>query len=73
VFGEILEAGTNNNLRWPANIGLFTKSMANLEGAARQFNPKVNLLDEIKPLMADLFRKQMIGEEPATNPAAHRA
>jgi ubiquinone biosynthesis protein len=64
VFGEILEAGTNNNLRWPANIGLFTKSMANLEGAARQFNPKVNLLDEIKPLMADLFRKQMIGEDP---------
>jgi predicted unusual protein kinase regulating ubiquinone biosynthesis (AarF/ABC1/UbiB family) len=64
VFGEILEAGTANHLRWPANIGLFTKSMANLEGAARQFNPHVNLLDEIKPLMADLFRQQLIGDDP---------
>ena len=32
IFGEILEAGTRNNLRWPANVGLFTKSLANLEG-----------------------------------------
>ncbi len=65
VFGEILEAGTRNNLRWPANVGLFTKSLANLEGAARQFNPKVNLLAEIRPLMADLLRQQLIGEDLA--------
>lgn len=64
VFGEILEAGTDNHLRWPANIGLFTKSLANLEGAARQFNPQVNLLSEIRPLMADLFRQQLVGEDP---------
>ncbi len=64
AFGNILEAGSRNHLRWPANIGLFTKSLANLEGAARQFNPKVNLLGEIRPLMADLFRKQLIGDDP---------
>jgi predicted unusual protein kinase regulating ubiquinone biosynthesis (AarF/ABC1/UbiB family) len=63
VFGEILEAGTRNNLRWPANVGLFTKSLANLEGAARQFNPQVNLIAEIRPLMADLFRQQMLGDD----------
>lgn len=63
VFGEILEAGTRNNLRWPANVGLFTKSLANLEGAARQFNPRVNLIAEIRPLMADLFRHQITGED----------
>lgn len=63
VFGEILEAGIQNNLRWPANVGLFTKSLANLEGAARQFNPQVNLLKEIRPLMADLFRYQLVGED----------
>jgi ubiquinone biosynthesis protein len=28
----------------PPNVGLFTKSLANLEGAARQFNPNVNLM-----------------------------
>ena len=63
VFGEILEAGTQNNLRWPANVGLFTKSLANLEGAARQFNPHVNLISEVRPLMADLFRYQLAGED----------
>ncbi|TVP64835.1 MAG: AarF/ABC1/UbiB kinase family protein [Leptolyngbya sp. LCM1.Bin17] len=64
VFSEILGAGVRNNLRWPANVGLFTKSMANLEGAARQFYPGINLLDEIRPLMADLFRQQMVGDDP---------
>jgi predicted unusual protein kinase regulating ubiquinone biosynthesis (AarF/ABC1/UbiB family) len=63
VFGEVLEAGTRNNLRWPANVGLFTKSLANLEGAARQFNPGVNLIAEIRPLMADLFRYQITGDD----------
>lgn len=64
AFAEILEAGTRNNLRWPANIGLFTKSLANLEGVARQFNPEINLIAEIRPLMADLFRQQLIGDDP---------
>jgi predicted unusual protein kinase regulating ubiquinone biosynthesis (AarF/ABC1/UbiB family) len=64
MFSEILEAGTRNNLRWPANVGLFTKSLANLEGAARLFNPGVNLIDEIRPLMADLFRQQLVGDDP---------
>ncbi|MBW4463714.1 MAG: AarF/ABC1/UbiB kinase family protein [Nodosilinea sp. WJT8-NPBG4] len=64
IFGEILAAGIRNNLRWPANVGLFTKSLANLEGATRQFNPGVNLLEEVRPLMADLFRQQMVGDDP---------
>ncbi|MBD2234354.1 ABC1 kinase family protein [Phormidium tenue] len=64
IFGEILAAGIRNNLRWPANVGLFTKSLANLEGAVRQFNPGVNLLEEVRPLMADLFRQQMVGDDP---------
>ncbi|HZG40361.1 MAG TPA: AarF/ABC1/UbiB kinase family protein [Nodosilinea sp.] len=64
IFGEILGAGIRNNLRWPANVGLFAKSLANLEGATRQFNPGVNLLDEVRPLMADLFRQQMVGDDP---------
>lgn len=64
AFAEILEAGTRNHLRWPANIGLFTKSLANLEGVARQFNPQINLIAEIRPLMVDLFRQQLIGDDP---------
>ena len=65
AFSAVIETGVRNNLRWPANIGLFTKSLANLEGAARQFYPKVNLMSEIQPLMLDLFRQQLVGDDPA--------
>ncbi len=64
AFGAVIETGVRNNLRWPANIGLFTKSLANLEGATRQFDPSINLMAEIKPLMVDLFRQQLIGDDP---------
>ena len=65
AFSAVIETGVRNNLRWPANIGLFTKSLANLEGAARQFYPNINLMDEIQPLMVDLFRQQLVGDDPA--------
>jgi ubiquinone biosynthesis protein len=64
VFSQILNAARQNNLRVPSNVGLLTKSIANLEGAGREFNPDVNALDEIKPLMRDLFRLQITGEDP---------
>jgi predicted unusual protein kinase regulating ubiquinone biosynthesis (AarF/ABC1/UbiB family) len=65
VFGDILTAARSNNLQLPSNIGLLTKSLANLEGVGRKFDPGVNLVDEIRPLMTDLFRRQLVGEDPA--------
>lgn len=64
VFYEILEVSRKNNVKLPSNMGLYAKSLANLEGVARGFNPEVNLLDEIKPLMTDLFRNQILGNNP---------
>ncbi|MEO1621868.1 MAG: AarF/UbiB family protein [Cyanobacteria bacterium J06632_3] len=64
AFGAVIETGIRNHLRWPANIGLFTKSLANLEGAARQFDPSINLMSEIKPLMVDLFQRQLVSSDP---------
>ncbi len=64
VFYEILELARNNRVRLPSNMGLYSKCLANLEGVARTFNPEVNLLDEIKPLMTDLFRRQLLGSNP---------
>ncbi len=64
AFGAVIETGIRNHLRWPANIGLFTKSLANLEGVARQFDPSINLMSEIKPLMIDLFQQQLLGADP---------
>jgi predicted unusual protein kinase regulating ubiquinone biosynthesis (AarF/ABC1/UbiB family) len=64
VFYEVLEVARNNKIRLPGNMGLFAKSLANLEGVARKFNPEINLLEEIKPLITDLFRRQLIGDTP---------
>lgn len=64
VFYEILQVARNNKIRLPSSLGLYAKTLANLEGVTRQFDPEVNLFDEIKPLMTDLFRKQLVGEAP---------
>lgn len=64
VFYEILATARKNKVRLPGNMGLYAKSLANLEGVARKFNPEINLLEEIKPLITDLFRRQLIGDTP---------
>lgn len=64
VFYEILQVARNNRIRLPSNMGLYAKTLANLEGVARSFHPEINLLDEIKPLMTDLFRRQLLGDNP---------
>jgi ubiquinone biosynthesis protein len=63
AFYEILQAARRNNLRWPSNIGLFAKSLANLEGVGRQFNPNVNVFEEVRPLMTDMFQRQLMGDD----------
>ncbi len=61
---DILQIARTNNLQLPSNIGLFTKSIANLEGTGRQFDNSVNISDEMKPLMSDIFRQQLLGNNP---------
>jgi predicted unusual protein kinase regulating ubiquinone biosynthesis (AarF/ABC1/UbiB family) len=65
VIYEILQIARNNKVRLPSNMGLYAKTLANLEGVARTFNPEVNLLDEINPLITDLFGRQLLGDNPA--------
>ena len=64
VFYEILQVSRDNRVRLPSNMGLYAKTLANLEGVARTFDPEINLLNEVKPLMTDLFRRQLLGERP---------
>ena len=65
VIYEILQVSRNNKIKLPSNMGLYSKTLANLEGVTRAFYPQVNLLDEIRPLMTDVFRRQLLGERPA--------
>ncbi|TAF02949.1 MAG: AarF/ABC1/UbiB kinase family protein [Nostocales cyanobacterium] len=64
IIYEILQVARNNKIRLPSNMGLYAKTLANLEGVAHTFNPEVNLFDEIKPLITDLFRRQLLGDSP---------
>ncbi|MBR8837088.1 MAG: AarF/ABC1/UbiB kinase family protein [Stigonema ocellatum SAG 48.90 = DSM 106950] len=64
VIYEILQVARNNKIRLPSNMGLYAKTLANLEGLARAFNPELNFIDEIQPLLTDLFRRQLIGDNP---------
>ncbi len=64
LFYEILQRARANYLRVPGNMGLYAKTLANLESLARKLDPEFNLSDQIKPLMTDLFRRQLVGEAP---------
>ena len=65
VIYEVLQVSRNNKIRLPSNMGLYAKTLANLEGVARGFYPQINLLDQIRPLVADVFSRQFLGERPA--------
>ena len=64
VIYEVLQVSRNNKIRLPSNMGLYAKTLANLEGVARGFYPQINLLDQIRPLIAEVFRRQFLGERP---------
>ncbi|WP_013323958.1 ABC1 kinase family protein [Gloeothece verrucosa] len=64
IFYAILQVARNNKIKLPGNLGLYAKSLANLEGVARKFNPDINVFEEVKPLITDLFRRQLIGDNP---------
>ena len=64
VFYEILQISRDNRIRLPSNMGLYAKTLANLEGVARSFDPTVNLLNQVKPLIGDLLRRQLLGSNP---------
>jgi len=64
VIYEILQIARNNKIRLPSNMGLYAKTIANLEGVARTLNPELNFVDEIQPLITDLIQRQILGNSP---------
>jgi ubiquinone biosynthesis protein len=61
---QMLQIAQKHQIRLPSNMGLYAKTLANLEGVTRQLNPDFNLIEQIKPLMADLFRQRLVGHAP---------
>jgi predicted unusual protein kinase regulating ubiquinone biosynthesis (AarF/ABC1/UbiB family) len=61
---QVLQIAQNHKIRLPSNLGLYAKTLANLEGMTRGLNADLNLIEQIKPLMADLFRQRLVGHAP---------
>jgi predicted unusual protein kinase regulating ubiquinone biosynthesis (AarF/ABC1/UbiB family) len=61
---QIMQIAHKHKIRLPSNMGLYAKTLANLEGVTRQLNPDFNIIEQIKPLMADLFRQRLVGHAP---------
>lgn len=64
LFYEVLEAARRNQIQVPSNLGLCAKAIANLEGVCHSLDPDFNFSEQVRPLMTDLFRKQLIGDAP---------
>jgi predicted unusual protein kinase regulating ubiquinone biosynthesis (AarF/ABC1/UbiB family) len=64
LFYEVLQTARDNQIRIPGNLGLAAKAIANLEGVARSLDPAFNFPEQIRPLMAQLFQQQLIGDAP---------
>jgi ubiquinone biosynthesis protein len=61
---EVLQVARNNKIRIPGNLGLCAKAIANLEGIARALDPEFNIPDKIRPMMTEVFQRQLVGEAP---------
>ncbi len=64
LFYDVLETARRNKIRLPGNLGLCSKTLANLEGVARQLDPDYNLPTQLRPLMSDVLRRQLVGDTP---------
>jgi predicted unusual protein kinase regulating ubiquinone biosynthesis (AarF/ABC1/UbiB family) len=61
---EVLQVVRNNKIRVPGNLGLCAKAIANLEGIARTLDPNFNIPNKIRPMMTEVFQRQIVGEAP---------
>ncbi|MBD2092462.1 AarF/ABC1/UbiB kinase family protein [Microcoleus sp. FACHB-1515] len=61
---EVLQVARNNKVRIPGNLGLCAKAIANLEGIARALDPEFNIPNKIRPMMTEVFQRQLVGEAP---------
>ena len=59
---ELMKIVRDRKLKMPGDMALYGKALANLEGVVQQFNPEVNLIEEARPLVNDLFRRRIVGE-----------
>jgi predicted unusual protein kinase regulating ubiquinone biosynthesis (AarF/ABC1/UbiB family) len=61
---EVLQVARQNKVRIPGNLGLCAKAIANLEAIARALDPEFNIPNKLRPMMTEVFQRQLVGEDP---------
>jgi predicted unusual protein kinase regulating ubiquinone biosynthesis (AarF/ABC1/UbiB family) len=64
LFYDVLGTARNHRIRVPGNLGLCAKAITNLEGVGRSLDPDFDFVAQIRPLMTDLYRRQLVGNAP---------
>tara|TARA_B100002051_G_C16743113_1_gene645660 strand:+ start:3011 stop:4729 length:1719 start_codon:yes stop_codon:yes gene_type:complete len=59
-LGELLQLANRVGLRVPGTLGLFVKSVTNLEGVGRSLDPTFSFTGEMEPLVAKLLSQSLL-------------
>ena len=59
-LGELLQLANQSGLRVPGTLGLFVKSVTNLEGVGCALDPEFSFTGEMEPLVAKLLARSLL-------------
>ena len=59
-IADLLQLANRTGLRVPGTMGLFVKSVTNLEGVGCTLNPKFSFTGEMQPLVAQLLARSVL-------------
>ncbi len=63
LLNEALRIPRENNIQMPGTIGLFVKTIANVEGIARQLDPLFPFVEVARPIVEQAIRQRLLGSE----------
>jgi predicted unusual protein kinase regulating ubiquinone biosynthesis (AarF/ABC1/UbiB family) len=63
LLNEALRVPRENNIQMPGTIGLFVKTIANVEGIARQLDPLFPFVEVARPIVEQAIRLRLFGTE----------
>ncbi|WP_026735375.1 ABC1 kinase family protein [Fischerella sp. PCC 9605] len=63
LLNEALRIPRENNIQMPGTIGLFVKTIANIEGIARQLDPLFPFVEVARPIVERAIRQRLLGAE----------
>ena len=63
LLNEALRIPRENNIQMPGTIGLFVKTVANVEGIARSLDPLFPFIEVARPIVEQAIRQRIVGQQ----------